>query len=224
MKILVVEDDSSLLNVISTVLKEESFQVDCAGNGDEGLLLARNDVYDLLILDIMLPELDGLSIVKKLRTQSVKTPVLLLTAMDSVEDRVKGLDVGADDYLVKPFAISELLARVRALLRRSKGDLGDAVSYGPISIQPNAHDGFAGDHSLNLTVKEYELLEFLLRNHEQILLREQIFNRIWGFDSETGINVVDVYIHYLRKKLDQYGCGDYIKTIRGVGYMLRGDS
>ncbi len=223
MKILVVEDDSSLLGLISSVLKEESYQVDCADSGSEGLLMAERDVYDALILDIMLPEIDGLSIVKRLRAQSVKTPVLFLTARDSVEDRVKGLDVGADDYLVKPFAISELLARVRALLRRTKGEMDGEISYGPISLQPNTHDGFAGEHQLNLTVKEYELLEFLLRNSEQILLREQIFNRIWGFDSESGINVVDVYVHYLRKKLAQYDCGDFIKTVRGVGYMLKGE-
>lgn len=223
LKVLVVEDDCSVLELIRSVLIEESYQVDCASTGDEGLLLAERDVYDVLILDIMLPGIDGLSIVKRLRAQSIKTPVLFLTARDSVEDRVKGLDVGADDYLVKPFAISELLARVRALLRRTKGEMDGEVSYGPISLQPNAHDGFAGEQSLNLTVKEYELLEFFLRNNEQILLREQIFNRIWGFDSESGINVVDVYVHHLRKKLAQHGYGDFIRTIRGVGYMLKGD-
>lgn len=223
MKILVVEDDHSLLGLVSSVLKEEGYHVDSATSGDEGLMLAEQNVYDALILDIMLPEIDGLSIVKKLRSEANRTPVLFLTARDSVEDRVKGLDVGADDYLVKPFAINELVARVRALLRRTKGEPDGDIAYGPISLQPNAHDGFAGENPLNLTVKEYELLEFFLRNYEQILLREQIFNRIWGFDSESGINVVDVYVHYLRKKLAVYGCGDFIKTIRGVGYMLKGD-
>lgn len=205
-------------------MQEECYyEVDSTGTGRDGLILAQTGVYDALILDIMLPEVDGLSIVKQLRAQSIKTPVLFLTARDSIDDRVKGLDVGADDYLVKPFAINELLARVRALLRRTKGEPDGQVWYGPISLQPNVHDGFAGEHRLNLTVKEYELLEFFLRNSEQILIREQIFNRIWGFDSESGINVVDVYVHYLRKKLAQYGYENYINTVRGVGYMLKGD-
>lgn len=223
MKILVVEDDPSLLEVICTVLEEESYQVDSANNGSEGLLLAQSKVYDALLLDIMLPEMNGLQIVKKLRTQSISTPVLFLTAKDSVEDRVKGLDVGADDYLVKPFAITELLARIRALLRRGHGGTGENIVYQALSIHPTAHEGYISDQPLNLSQKEYELLEFFLRNSEQILFRDQIFNRVWGFDSESGINVVDVYVHYLRKKLEPYGYGDLIKTVRGVGYMLKGE-
>ncbi|MDA8443090.1 MAG: response regulator transcription factor [Peptococcaceae bacterium] len=223
MKILVVEDDRSLLELICTIFKEEAYEVDCADNGDEGLMLAEKDIYDALVLDIMLPGIDGLAIVKRLRANSIKTPVLFVTARDSVEDRVKGLDFGADDYLVKPFAITELLARVRALLRRVNGEMTAEVVYGPIALQPNLHDGFAGGNALNLTVKEYELLEFFLRNSEQILVREQIFDRIWGFDSESAINVVDVYVHHLRKKLEAHGYGTYIKTVRGIGYMLKGE-
>lgn len=223
MKLLVVEDDHSLLEVISTVLKEESYQVDSADNGAEGLLLAQSKVYDALILDIMLPEMDGLKLVKTLRNQSISTPVLFLTAKDSVEDRVRGLDVGADDYLVKPFAITELLARVRALLRRGHAGSGEDISYLGLSVNPSIHDGFVDTHPLNLSQKEYELLEFLIRNSEQILFRDQIFNRVWGFTSESGINVVDVYVHYLRKKLEPYGYADVIKTVRGVGYMLKGE-
>jgi DNA-binding response OmpR family regulator len=170
----------------------------------------------------MLPGMNGLSIVKKLRNQSMVTPILFLTAMDSVEDRVSGLDSGADDYLVKPFAITELLARVRALLRR-QGAMGTEgeLSYSIISIKPKLHDAFVDGIPLQLTIKEFELLEFLVLNNEQILTREQIFDRIWGFDSDTASGIVDLYVHYLRKKMNIHGCDYLLHTVRGVGYRLK---
>lgn len=224
MRILLVEDDRSLLKAITTVLKDESYHVDCAVTGEEGLYLAESGIYDLLVLDIMLPEMDGLSIVKRLRFKGITTPTLFLTAKDSVKARVEGLDAGADDYLVKPFDVEELLARIRALLRRfgKMGPEGEMV-YGPITLFPNQYEGYVDNKPLKLTVKEYELLQYLVRNNEQILTREQIFGRVWGIDSETSEGVVDVYIHYLRKKLSAHGYGDWIRTIRGVGYMLKGD-
>jgi len=223
MKILVVEDEIGILEGIVSILKEEQYDVDTAQNGYDGLELANQNIYDAIILDIMLPEVDGFTILKTVRENGIKTPIILLTAKDRIEDRVKGLDLGAEDYLIKPFASPELLARIRVLIR-GKGERNENVlSYGPINVNENDHDGYINEQKLNLTVKEYLLLEFFIRNNEQILLREQIFNRIWGFSSESGLNVVDVYVHHLRKKLATYQCDYYIKTIRGIGFMLKGD-
>jgi len=221
MKILVVEDDQPLLKTIISILEEESYELDSAVDGDNGLFMAEQGIYDLLIFDIMLPKRSGLLIVKELRDKEIHTPVLFLTAKDTVQDRVNGLDAGADDYLVKPFAVAELLARVRALLRRNRTVDEDEVRYGPISLRPKEHEGFVDGKPLKLTIKEYELLEYLLYNRDQILTREQIFDRVWGFDSEAAISMVDVYVHFLRKKSSQ--CGQYIHTVRGVGYVFRGE-
>jgi two-component system response regulator CiaR len=222
MRILVVEDDLPLRKVITELFEEESYQVDGTDSGDDGLFLAEQGIYDLLVLDIMLPGVSGLSIVKKLRLQSMVTPILFLTAKDSVEDRVQGLDVGADDYLVKPFAVSELLARVRALLRR-QGAMGTEgeISYCGISIKPKLHDAFVAGMPMQLTIKEFELMEYLVINNEQILTREQIFDRVWGFDSDTANGIVDLYIHYLRKKMSLHNCDHLLHTVRGVGYRLK---
>jgi len=222
MKILVVEDDHALREAVATLLKEEHYLVDEAATGDEGLYLAEQGIFDLLVLDIMLPGMSGLEIIKRLRGHGSTVPILLLTARDSVADRVIGLDAGADDYLVKPFAIPELLARIKALLRRLGNLSTDGeLSYGGILLNSKVRDGFVGKEPLGLTVKEYELLEFLIINHNQILTREQIFDRIWGFESETNINIVDLYIHYLRKKLAPYQRDTLIQTIRGAGFMFK---
>lgn len=222
MKILVVEDDQALREVVVAVLKEDNYLVEQTDSGDEGLYLAEQDIYDVLILDIMLPGLSGLEIVKGLRAKSMSVPILLLTAKDSIEDRVAGLEAGADDYLVKPFAVPELLARVKALLRR-RGNLGKEgdLCYGGVSVNAKVRDGFVGANALQLTVKEYELLEFFVINSDQILTREQIFDRIWGFESETTLGIVDLYVHYLRKKLLPYGRDNLIQTVRGAGFMLK---
>lgn len=222
MRILAVEDEVTLLNAISDILREEGYVVDCAERGDDGLLLAERGIYDLLLLDIMMPGLDGVSLVKKLRASGVRTPVLFLTAKDSVDARVKGLDAGADDYMIKPFAVEELLARVRALLRRNgKVGLEGELSYGPIYVKENEYDGYVDNHALKLTSKEFELMKYFLCNREQILTREQIFDRVWGINSEANYGIVEVYVHYLRKKLADYNCESYIRTIRNVGYMLK---
>lgn len=220
MLILAVEDEKALLQTIAGVLTDEGYQVDTAERGDDGLLLAERGIYDLLVLDIMMPGMDGLSLVRTLRTKGIMTPVLFLTAKDSVESRVEGLDAGADDYLVKPFAAEELTARVRALLRRQgKQNAEGELVYGPLSLKINEYDGFVDDEPMKLTTKEYELLKYFLQNREQILTRQQIFDRVWGIDSEANYGVVDLYVHYLRKKLGAYE--GFIRTIRNVGYILK---
>jgi DNA-binding response OmpR family regulator len=219
---LVIEDEELLRGAIVDVLVAEGFSTDFADNGDEGLFLAEQRVYDLIILDIMLPGTNGLDILRQLRANKNTVAVLLLTAKDRVEDRVIGLDTGADDYMIKPFAVSELLARIRALLRRKAGDTSqDLISYQAIVLKPKAKEAWCGGESLLLTAKEYELLEFLVLNRERILTKEQIFDRIWGFEADTGSGIVDVYIHFLRKKMGAASAAKFIHTIRGVGYMLK---
>ncbi|OKP85145.1 DNA-binding response regulator [Paenibacillus helianthi] len=224
MKILIVEDELPLLEAIIEIYENESFEATGASNGDEGCYLAENGSYDLIVLDIMLPGMNGLQIVKRLREKQVATPIIMLTAKDSVEDSVKGLDAGADDYVTKPFAATLLLARTRAVLRRrGTVNLEGNMTCGEIQLVSSLRDAFAREEALKLTPKEYELLEFLLCNKDQILSREQIFERIWGFDSESASSAVDVYVHHLRKKLAPYGGDLYLKTIRGVGYLLKGE-
>ena len=221
MRILVVEDDSMLREAVVALLEDEAFLVDTAAAGDEGLFMAEQDIYDLLILDVMLPGMNGLDVVKEVRCRKLGTPILILTARGSVQDKVKGLNTGADDYLVKPFALPELLARVKALLRRGNGGKDNNLAYAGVSINPKTKQGFVDGETIMLTVKEYELLEFLIINHEQIVTREQIFDRIWGFESETAIGNVDLYIHYLRKKLAVFGKEGLLRTIRGAGFILK---
>ncbi len=224
MRLLVVEDDQALLSVIVTVLKEEGYEVDKADDGEEGFLLAKQEIYDALVLDIMLPGMTGLEMVRKLRKDQSNVKVIFLTAKDSVEDRVNGLDAGANDYLVKPFAMPELLARLRVILRDHEANISGFISYGNLKVDPTRHLAWANGEPLNLTVKEFQLLEYFIRNKEQILIRDQIFNRVWGFASDVGVGVVDVYVHHLRKKLGPYGCDHCIKTVRGIGFMLKDET
>ncbi len=217
-----VEDERPLRDAIATVLKEEAYQVDEADNGLEGLYLADQRIHDLIILDIMLPGMDGVTVLKELREKGNAVPILLLTARDGVEDRVLGLDAGADDYMIKPFAMRELLARLRVLMRRQlRGAKDGELTYGSLSVKCHFMEGYANGEALKLTAKEFELMEFLLLNREQILTKEQLLDRVWGIDSDASPGVVDVYVHYLRKKLMPSGCDRYIHTIRGVGYMLK---
>ena len=222
MRVLVVEDDVSLIHAVSSVFREEGFSVHESQRGDDGLFMAEQNVYDLIILDVMLPGMTGISLIHHLRSQGIMTPILLLTALDAVERRVQGLDAGADDYVVKPVAFPELLARSRAILRRH-GTLSDSgeICLGAITIRPKLQEGYVNETPLKLSAKEFELLEFLLINRNQILTREQILDRVWGFDTEAGAGIVDLYIHYLRKKLAPHSFSELIQTIRGVGYLVK---
>jgi DNA-binding response OmpR family regulator len=220
--ILVVEDERRLGTLLRRVLSEERHAVDLAHDGVEGLDLASSGTYDLIVLDVMLPGMDGFEICKQLRADDVHTPVLMLTARDAVQDRVSGLNAGADDYLVKPFAMEEFLARVNALLRRREQtvDMSPQLKVGDLTLDLVRHEVRRGGRNIELTAKEFALLEFLMRNPGQVLTRTQITDRVWRYDLDALSNVVDTYIHYLRDKVDRGFAHSLIKTVRGVGYKI----
>ena len=221
MKVLVVEDNVSLLESIRQILTDE-YEVDTADNGEDGLFMAQQSIYDIIILDVMLPGIDGFEIVRKIRDAKIDTSVLFLTAKDALEDRVRGLEMGGDDYLVKPFQAPELKARIRALLRRSGIiSLEQHVKYRDIELLEKEKDILVDGKVIKMTLKQFELLEYLIQNNRKILTREQIFDRIWGFDSDTTIAIVEVFIHHLRKKLEPFHYHKDIQTVRGIGYMLK---
>jgi DNA-binding response OmpR family regulator len=224
MHILIVEDERRLAVLLRRVLVEERHTVDLAHDGATGLNLALSDSYDLVILDLMLPEIDGVEICQQMRDEGIETAVLMLTARGAIEDRVKGLNVGADDYLVKPFAMEELLARVNALLRRRNRSLEDGhqLSVGDLTLDLLRHEARRGGRIIELTAKEFALLEYLMRHPGQVLTRTQIIDHVWRYDLEALSNVVDLYIHYLRDKIDVEGARPLIKTVRGVGYKIDG--
>ena len=221
MRILIVEDDSRLADVLRRGLQEQGYAVDLAHDGETGVGLAESEPYDLVILDLMLPVLDGLSVCRRLRGAGRGVPVLMLTARDSIDDRVAGLDAGADDYLVKPFAFRELLARVRALLRRDSLSRDPLLRLGDLEIDTVSHAVRRAGRSVELTGKEYALLEFLARNPNRVLTRTQIAEHVWNYDFTALSNVVDVYVRYLRRKLGDEQEPRLIETVRGVGYRLR---
>jgi DNA-binding response OmpR family regulator len=216
MRLLAVEDDPGLAAIVLQALREAGYAVDLARNGREGLELARLEPYDLLLLDIMLPELDGLELCRQVRQSGSGVPVLFLTARDSVQDRVLGLDTGADDYLVKPFSLVELLARVRALLRRGRG-ASPVLQCGDIELDPGTRAVQRAERAIELTNKEFQLLEYLMRNPGQVLSRDDIAAHVWDYDFAAVSNVVDVYVRALRRKL---GEPLPIHTVRGAGYRL----
>ncbi len=220
MRILVIEDEKKVASFIKRGLEQESYAVDTVFDGVEGQHFAEVNEYDAIILDIMLPNKSGLEVLSELKAHGVKTPVILLTARDSVEDRVKGLNVGADDYLTKPFAFEELLARLRVLMRRGGYGL-PVLKFADLSLDPASRKAKRGEREMELTVKEYALLEYLLRNPNRVLTRTLIAEHVWdqSFDSET--NVVDVYINHLRSKIDKDSPKKLIHTVRGVGYVLK---
>jgi two-component system response regulator MprA len=222
-RILIIEDDEGILKILRRVLGYEGYQVDTALEGQSGLTLAREVRPDLVILDWMLPGVDGLEVCRNIRNTS-KTPILMLTAKDNISDRVQGLDAGADDYVVKPFEIDELLARIRALLRRTAPDRAQILQFMDLTLDTNSRQAFRGSRTISLTAKEYELLELFLRHPRQVLTREMIFDRVWGYDFGGESNVLDVYIRYLRQKLEEAGEMRLIHTARGVGYVLREQS
>ena len=218
MKLLLVDDEVRLVEALSHTLKKNGYVVDSAFDGNTGLEMANSGVYDLIILDRMLPGHDGMSILKELRAQLVNTPVIFLTARDSAEDRVDGLDAGADDYLIKPFSTEELLARLRALSRRQNKELTEnTVTVGNLSLNPMRCEVAVDGQIIRLTVKESLLLELLMRNAGQVITKERILYKVWSYSSDIELSNVDLYIHYLRKKLP----GHCIRTIRGVGYCLQ---
>jgi DNA-binding response OmpR family regulator len=222
MRILIVEDDARLARLIARVLEEEHYASDVCNDGSEGLDLALRGIYDVAIIDWMLPGRDGPSICRAVRAARLPTALLLLTARSQLEDRVAGLDSGADDYLVKPFAFEELLARVRALGRRfvpANGDAGE-LRAGELVVDTRAHVARRGIRSLDLTATEWRLLEYLLRNSGQTLTRQQILDYVWSYESDVQPSMVDVYVSYLRRKLNGPGEADPITTVRGVGYRL----
>jgi DNA-binding response OmpR family regulator len=222
MHILVVEDEQRLAALVRRVLVEERHAVDVAHDGDTGLDLADSDTYDLVILDVMLPGTDGFEVCRQMRADGVETPVLMLTARGAVEDRVAGLNVGADDYLVKPFALEELLARVNALLRRRKGSLETSTELRAkdLTLDLVRHEVRRGNRIIELTAKEFALLEYLMRHPGQVLSRTQITDHVWRYDIDALSNVVDTYIHYVRDKVDKGHSTPLIKTVRGVGYKF----
>ena len=221
-KVLIVEDDRGVRESLARALQFEGYEVESAADGGEGLQLARNGSADAVILDVMMPVLDGLEVARRLRSSSVGTPILMLTARHEVSDRVAGLDAGADDYLVKPFALDELLARLRALLRRTgPTESTDLLVVGDLELDPAGRRATRGGQEIHLTRTEFDLLELLVFNAGTVLTREVILERIWGFDFETSSNSLDVYISYLRRKTEAGDRPRLIHTVRGVGFVAR---
>jgi heavy metal response regulator len=221
MKILVVEDEKKVASFIKRGLEEEKYEVDTAFDGEEGLKVALDKPYDLIVLDWMLPKKDGLAVIRELRERKTVTPVLMLTAKDSLEDIIAGLDSGSDDYLTKPFAFAELLARVRALLRRSEMDKGAELRFADLRLDPVTHKVWRKDKEIDLTAKEYGLLEYFMRNPNQVLTRTMIADHVWDYTFDTFTNIIDGYVNYLRKKIDRDADKKLIHTVRGVGYIFK---
>jgi DNA-binding response OmpR family regulator len=221
MRILVVDDDRRLCAVIKRGFLEEAYAVDLAYEGEEGEYLAEVNPYDLIILDIMLPNKDGIEVCHELRVKKINTPILMLTAKDTVEDRVKGLDTGADDYLVKPFAFNELLARVRALLRREGMLKSPELRVGDLTLNTLTRQVWRGQRPIELTTKEYVILEYFMRHPNVVVTRTMIEEHAWDYDFDSLSNLVDVYIRRLRRKVDTEGEDSLIQTVRGAGYRLK---
>jgi len=223
MRILVVEDEKKVASFLKKGLEEERYAVDCAFDGEEALFMADANEYDLVILDIMLPKVDGLEVLKQVRDKGATLPVLMLTAKDSIEDVVKGLDRGCDDYLTKPFAFAELLARVRALLRRKGREPAGELRVADLVLDPVTHAVSRGGKKVDLTAKEYALLEYLMRHADRVVTRTMISEHVWDYHFDPMTNVIDVYVNHLRGKIDVDSSQKLIHTIRGVGYILRGN-
>ncbi|BBM46971.1 winged helix family two component transcriptional regulator [Leptotrichia wadei] len=224
MRLLVVEDEKKLNDLITKKLEKEYYGVDSCFDGEEAVRYVEGTEYDAIILDIMLPKLDGFEVIKRIRTKKNKVPILLLTARDNIDDKVKGLDYGADDYLVKPFIFEELMARIRVLLRRNSGNADNIITIANLKVDLDAKTVFRDDVLIKLSGREYSILEYLIRNKGKILPRERIEDHIWNYEYEGGTNVIDVYIRYLRKKIDDGYTPKLIHTVRGLGYVLRVDN
>ena len=223
MRILLVEDERKVASFIRKGLTEEGYAVDLAHDGDTGLLMGLDRLHDVIVLDVMLPRKPGFQVLRELRQAKVVTPVLLLTARDAVEDKVQGLDAGADDYLTKPFAFAELLARVRALLRRGAAAQAPVLQAADLILEPATRTVKRGGEAIALTNREFALLEYFLRNPGRVLTRTMIAEHVWDYSFDAGTNVIDVYVNYLRKKIDAGREPKLIHTVRGVGYVLRAE-
>ena len=224
MRILVVEDEKKINDIIVKTLKQEKYGVDSCFDGEEALDYIFSVEYDIILLDIMLPKKNGFEVMESMRKKGIKTPVLFLTARDQIEDRVKGLDLGADDYLVKPFAFEELLARIRVVLRKnsvSGEDSGNILKIANLTLDCNKHEVFRDEISIKLSAKEFSILEYMMRNKGRVVSKEKIEEHVWDFDYEGGSNIVEVYIKCLRKKIDNDFSPKLIHTIRRVGYVLK---
>jgi DNA-binding response OmpR family regulator len=220
MRVMLVEDELKLAEAIRRVLAAERITVETAEDGLAALALAGATTFDVIVLDRLLPDLEGIDVLRLLRARGVSTPVLMLTALDTLDHRVAGLDAGADDYLAKPFAFSELIARLRALSRRSPAIASEPVAAGEVLLDPLRHRVMVGTHTQDLSAREYALLAYLIRNQGQVLTRQQILDAVWGAEPDVYSNVVDLYVHYLRRKLSALGRDDVVRTVRGVGYAL----
>lgn len=221
MKILVVEDEKKVAGFIKRGLEEDNYEVTVSHDGADGLKLALEDDFCLVVLDVMLPKKDGLTVIKELRAAGKHVPVLMLTARDTTDDIVSGLDAGSDDYLTKPFAFAELLARVRALVRRGELDRGAEIRFADLRLDPVAHKVWRSGAEIDLTSKEYGLLEYLMRNPNTVLSRAMIAEHVWDYAFDSFTNIIDVYVNYLRKKVDKDFPNKLIHTVRGQGYILR---
>jgi len=221
MRLLVVEDEKKVSSFIRKGLEEEGYAVDTALDGKTGLQMAMDGVHDLIVLDIHLPEMDGLSVLHELRKKKVSTPVLLLTVRANIEDKVLGLDAGADDYLTKPFAFQELLARVRALLRRQADAKLPVLRFADLALDPARRMVHRGSRKIDLTAKEYALLDYFMRNPGRVLTRTMIADHVWDYNFDSMTNIIDVYVNYLRRKIDSDRDNKLIHTVRGVGYVLK---
>jgi two-component system OmpR family response regulator len=223
MRILIVEDESKMARLIARALGEAGMVADVAKRGEDALVMAKSTEYDAILLDLGLPGIDGFETCRRLRADGVWAPVLVLTARDAVDDRVAGLDSGADDYLTKPFAIVELLARIRALTRRGRIERPAVLEVGELRLDPASRRAWRGEEEISLSSKEFGLLQALMRRPGEVLSREQLLEQVWGDNGETQSNVVDVYVYYLRQKVDRPFDADSVETVRGGGYRLRQD-
>lgn len=223
MKLLVIEDEKKIANLLQKGLKEHGYVVEVCNDGNEGLERASGHPYDAIILDIMLPGRDGLSLLRTLRERKVTTPVMILTARGEVTERVEGLNIGADDYLAKPFAMDELVARLRALLRRVTGETISLYKVGDLTMNLVSREIIRGKRKIDLTAREFRLLEYLMRSPGQVMTRTQIIERVWEYHFDPGTNLVDVYIQRLRRKIDDGEDLKMIQTVRGVGYCIKGE-
>lgn len=223
MRILVVEDEKKIADFIKRGLKEEGYAVDSAYDGEQGLFFIKTNEYDLILLDLMLPKLDGLSVFRQIREEKISSPVIMLTAKDTTKDKVAGLDLGADDYITKPFAFEELLARIRAVLRKKESSGSRTMKVEDLVMDLSTHKVTRKGAEISLTAKEYALLEYLMRNSGAVVTRTMISEHVWDINFDTFTNVIDVYINYLRNKIDTGHKKKLIHTVRGRGYILKGE-